>query len=169
MTKPASDSIREELTLSVRCYSRPEQNLRAPTGHTAQRLLIRHPMRTNEELAALKHMDPRDWKAKTIDITFDRAQGRPGVLEAIDRICGEVEEAISEGYSLVVLSDRAIGPDRVAVSTLLAAASVHHHLLRHAKRPRIGIVLETGEAREGFVGKPGRARPSRHAWRWESA
>ena len=148
VTNPAIDSIREEIIMSLRCYIGPEQNLLETTEDHAHRLLIRHPILTNEELAALKHMDHRDWKAKTIDITFDRAQGRPGVLEAIDRICGEVEEAISEGYSLVVLSDRAIGPDRVAVSTLLAAASVHHHLLRHAKRTRIGIVLETGEARE---------------------
>jgi glutamate synthase (NADPH/NADH) large chain len=71
-----------------------------------------------------------------------------GLKRAIDRICAEAERAIDEGYSMLVLSDRAIGPDRVPVSALLACGAVHHHLVQHAKRTRIGIVLETGEARE---------------------
>ena len=70
------------------------------------------------------------------------------MLRAIDRICAEAERAIDEGYSMVVLSDRAVGPDRVPVSALLACGAVHHHLVSRAKRTRIGIILETGEARE---------------------
>ncbi|MEZ6064698.1 MAG: glutamate synthase large subunit [Planctomycetaceae bacterium] len=99
--------------------------------------------------AAIKSLDGyRGWKAKTIDITWDRAEGVAGLPRAIDRICAEAEQAIADGYSLVVLSDRACSQSRVPVSTLLACGAVHHHLVRNALRTRIGIVLETGEARE---------------------
>ncbi|MFZ9091685.1 MAG: glutamate synthase-related protein, partial [Planctomycetaceae bacterium] len=67
---------------------------------------------------------------------------------ALDRICAEVTAAISDGYSLVVLSDRACSKDRVAVSSLMATGAVHHHLVRHEQRTRIGLLVESGEARE---------------------
>ncbi len=70
------------------------------------------------------------------------------MIKALDRICAEAEAAIDEGYSLVDPVDRAIGRDRVPLSSLLATGAVHHHLVRKAKRTRIGIVVESGEARE---------------------
>ncbi len=70
------------------------------------------------------------------------------LIDALDRICAEAEQAIDDGYSLVVLSDRATSADRIPVSTLLACGAVHHHLVRNELRTRIGIVLESGEARE---------------------
>jgi len=148
VTNPAIDSIREEIIMSLECYIGPEHNLLETNKEHARRLLISHPILTNEELGAIKHMKYRGWKAKTIDITFPRADGEAGMLAALDRICAEAEKAIKDGFSLVVLSDRAISHDRVPLSTLLASAGVHHHLVREAKRTRIGIVLETGEARE---------------------
>ena len=69
-------------------------------------------------------------------------------MKALDRVCTEAEAAIDEGYSLVILSDRGIGRDRVPLSSLLATGAVHHHLVRNAKRTRIGIIVESGEARE---------------------
>ncbi len=174
VTNPPIDSIREEVIMSLECYIGPEGNLLETTPKHAQRLRLRQPILTNEELAGIKNMNHRGWRALTVDITFSRPpgmaggpgvagaapdrpagevpagdRGQPGELQrAIDRICAEAERAIDEGYSLVVLSDRAIGPDRVPVSALLACGAVHHHLVSRAKRTRIGIVLETGEARE---------------------
>jgi len=152
VTNPAIDSIREEIIMSLECYIGPERNLLETTEDHANRLLVPHPILTNEELAAIKHMDGkfkgRRWKTKTIDITFDRAEGEAGLLPALERICSEAEQAIDEGYTIVVLSDRSVGPDRVAVSSLLACGAVHHHLIRQIKRTRIGIVVESGEARE---------------------
>ncbi|MFN9593512.1 MAG: glutamate synthase large subunit [Pirellulaceae bacterium] len=148
VTNPAIDSIREEVIMSLECYIGPERNLLDATPEHAQRLLIPHPILTNEELAAIKHMSQRGWRTKTIDITFDRTLGKAGLVRTLDRICGEAERAIDEGYTLVILSDREVSQHRVAVSSLLACGSVHHHLVRQAKRARIGVVLETGEARE---------------------
>lgn len=148
VTNPAIDSIREEIVMSLECYIGPEGNLLEAEASDCHRLLVPHPILTNEELASLKHMDHRGWKSKTIDITWDRSEGTDGLPKALDRICQQAESAIDEGFSLVILSDRAINADRVAVSTLLASGAVHHHLVRQAKRTQLGIVLETGEARE---------------------
>ena len=145
VTNPAIDSIREENIMSLECYIGPELNLLETSAEHARRLRIPHPILTNEELAAIRHMDYRGWKTKTIDITFDRDGD---LVTAIERICAEAEQAIEDGYSLVVLSDRAVSASRIPVSSLLACGAVHHHLVARAKRTRIGIVLETGEARE---------------------
>jgi glutamate synthase (NADPH) large chain len=148
VTNPAIDSIREDVIMSLECYVGPEQNLLEATPAHCHRLLIPHPILTNEELAAIQHMTNRGWKTKTIDITFDRSLGKAGIEQTLELICKEAEQAIDDKFTMIVLSDRQIGQDRVAISSLLACGAVHHHLIRAAKRTRIGIVLETGEARE---------------------
>jgi glutamate synthase (NADPH/NADH) large chain len=148
VTNPPIDSIREEIIMSLECYVGPEGNLLETKERDAKRLRLRHPILTNEEMAALKAMDHRGWRTKTIDITYERSAIPGGLTAALERICGEAEQAIDDGFSLVVLSDRGISQDRLAVSSLLACGAVHHHLVRQAKRTRIGILLESAEARE---------------------
>ena len=148
VTNPAIDSIREEVVMSLECYIGPEGNLLETTEQHAHRLRVSHPILTNEELAALKHLDHRGWKTKTIDITYDKADGVAGLATRLEAICVEASQAIKDGYSLVVLSDRKLSATRIPVSTLLATGAVHHHLVANQERTRIGIVLETGEARE---------------------
>jgi glutamate synthase (NADPH/NADH) large chain len=148
VTNPAIDSIREEVVMSLECFIGPEGNLLETTEQHAHRLRVPHPILTNEELAALRHLDYRGWKSRSIDITYSRSEGREGLVQTLDRICQEASHAIAEGFSLIVLSDRAMGADRVAVSALLATGAVHHHLVRNHERTRIGIIVESGEARE---------------------
>jgi glutamate synthase (NADPH/NADH) large chain len=148
VTNPPIDSIREEIIMSLECYVGPEGNLLETRETDAHRLRLRYPILTNEDMAALKAMNHRGWRTKTIDITYDRSSIPGGLTAALERICSEAEQAIDEGFSLVVLSDRGVARDRVAMSSLLACGAVHHHLVRQAKRTRIGILLETGEARE---------------------
>jgi glutamate synthase (NADPH/NADH) large chain len=148
VTNPPIDSIREEVIMSLECYVGPEANLLETTPQHAERLRLRQPILSNEELLGLKNLSHRGWKSLTIDITFERGDVPGGLQRAIDRMCREAEAAIDDGYSMLVLSDRNTGPTRVPVSSLLACGAVHHHLVSRAKRTRIGIVLETGEARE---------------------
>ena len=148
VTNPAIDSIREEVIMSLECYVGPEKNLLETTEAHAQRLRLPHPILTNEQLHSLKKMDHNGWRSKVIDITFSRSEGIEGVKKTIDRICAEAEAAIKDGYSLAILSDRNISDDRVPLSTLLASGAVHQYLVKNALRTQIGIVLETGEARE---------------------
>ena len=148
VTNPAIDSIREEVIMALECYCGPERNLLETTEEHAHRLRIPHPILSNEEMAAIRHLDYRGWKTAAIDITYRAGSGAAGLTAALDRICAEAGRAIEEGYSLVVLSDRAVGPDRAPISALLAVGSVHHHLVETHARTRIGIIVETGEARE---------------------
>ncbi len=148
VTNPPIDSIREELIMSLACYVGPEQNLLDVTEEHCHRLHLPHPILTNQELAALQRMDHRGWRAKTIDITFEHSEGSSDMMSALERICQAAEQAIDEGFSLVILSDREIGPHRVPLSALMACGAVHHRLVAKAKRTRLGLILETGEARE---------------------
>ncbi len=148
VTNPPIDSIREEVVMSLECYIGPEQNLLETTALHAQRLRLKDPFLRNEELATLKHVNYRGMRSRSIDITYAKAEGAKNLLHALDRICREAEQAIEEGYSFIVLSDRDLGPRRIALSALLATGAVHHHLIKVHKRTRIGILVETGEARE---------------------
>ncbi len=150
VTNPAIDSIREEVVMSLECFIGPEHNLLETTPEHAGRLRLPHPILSNEQLAALKKPGKAadGWKTKTIDITWPASEGQAGMLTALDRVCTEAESAVDDGYSLIVLSDRAVGEGRVPISSLLATGAVHHHLVSAAKRTRIGILVESGEARE---------------------
>ncbi len=148
VTNPPIDSIREEIIMSLECYIGPEGNLLDTDEQQCHRIRLRHPILSNDLTTAIKSMDHRGWKAKSIDITFAPSSVPGAYVEALERICQEAEDALDEGYSLVVLSDRAVDKDRVPLSALAACGAVHHHLVRQAKRTRIGIVVETGEARE---------------------
>ncbi len=148
VTNPAIDSIREEVIMALECYIGPEGNLLETTEQHAHRLRIPHPILSNAELATLKHMDYRGWRSKTIDITYEAGGGKQGLEQALDRISNEASAAIKEGYSLLVLSDRAVNAQRIPISALLAVGTVHHHLVAEHTRTQIGLVLETGEARE---------------------
>ncbi len=148
VTNPPIDSIREEIIMSLQCYIGPEGNLLNSTPDDAKRLLIKDPILSNEELAKLKSLDHRSWRSKVIDITFPVSDGEAGLTTTLDRICAEASQAIADGIAIIVLSDRATGPKRVPVSALLATGAVHQHLIRENSRTQIGIVLETGEARE---------------------
>ncbi|MBT7372241.1 MAG: glutamate synthase large subunit, partial [Gammaproteobacteria bacterium] len=148
ITNPAIDSIREEVVMSLACMIGPEGNLLETTESQAHRLNVPHPILSNAEIDSIKNMTERDWKTQTIDITFEKSTGEAGMMAALDRICGEATQAITQGYSLIVLSDRNIGPTRMALSSLVACGAVHHHLVASHQRTRIGLVVESGEARE---------------------
>ncbi len=151
VTNPPIDSIREEVIMSLECYIGPEGNFLEPKPEHSNRLKIMHPLLDNEETAGLISLDFRGWKSKVIDITFDvdeKSNASNNLISALDRINQQVESAIEEGYSLAVLSDRNVGANSAAISSLFAIGSVHHHLVSKHLRNQIGLVLETGEARE---------------------
>ncbi len=148
ITNPAIDSIREEVVMSLEYFIGPEGNLLDTTEQHAHRLKIHHPILSNTELSSLKKLNHRNWRTQLIDITFDKADGEAGLMKALDRICQEASNAIEDDYPLIILSDRNISHDRMPISALIACGAVHHHLIATHKRTRIGIILETGEARE---------------------
>ncbi len=148
VTNPPLDSDKEYIVMSLESYIGPERNLLEATPEHCHRLLLHHPFLTNKELGQIKELSHRNWRCKTIDIVFDRAGREQAMLAALDRICAEAAQAIQEGYSLILLSDRAVDDTHVALPALLATGAVHHHLVRRNARTRLGIIVETGEPRE---------------------
>ena len=148
VTNPAIDSIREEVVMSLECYIGPEGNLLEVSEEHAHRLRLPHPILSNRQFAALARLEDHGWRCRTLDATFARGSGKRGLLAALGRLEQEADRAVEEGFRLLVLSDRAIGADRLAISSLLAVGCVHHHLVRTHQRTRIALIVETGESRE---------------------
>jgi len=147
VTNPSIDSIREEVVMSLQCFCGPEGNLLDTTEEQVHRLSLKHPILSNQELTDIKLMDTRKFSSWVVDITYDKYE-TDGFMNALDRICAEATGAISNGYSFVILSDRAISASRIPLSALVACGAVHHHLVKDQLRTQIGIIIETGEARE---------------------
>jgi len=148
VTNPPLDGIREKLVTQVATTIGPEGNLLEPTPESCRRIKINSPVITNEELAKIRDVNLPGFKTKTVDILYPVAEGGAGLDKALEAVYLEVDQAIEDGYSNVILSDRAIDATKTAIPALLATAGVHHHLIRNGKRTRVGLVLESGEPRE---------------------
>ncbi|MGB3812991.1 MAG: glutamate synthase large subunit [Shinella sp.] len=151
VTNPPIDPIREELVMSLVSFIGPRPNLLDHRGAAkAKRMEVRQPILTNgdlEKIRSIGHVEDR-FDTKTLDFTYDVSRGAEGLPEILDRLCERAEQAVTSGYNIIVLSDRQIGPDRVAIPALLATAAVHHHLIRKGLRTSVGLVVESGEPRE---------------------
>ena len=150
VTNPPIDPIREAVVMSLECYVGPQGNLMEMDASQCQRLMLPSPILPIEEFNAVKNFTKvhPDWTVRTIDITFEKGKGIQGYVEALDTICDAASEAIEAGDKIIILSDRAVSAERVAVSALLATGLVHHHMVRNRWRSRAALVVETAEARE---------------------
>ena len=148
VTNPPLDGIREELVTQVATTIGPESNLLKPTAECCRRIKVDSPILTNEELAKIKNVDLPGLKTKTIPILYPVKEAEEGLDKALKEVCKEVDVAIEDGYTLVILSDRGINENETAIPALLATAGVHHHLIRNGKRTQLGLILESGEPRE---------------------
>jgi glutamate synthase (NADPH/NADH) large chain len=151
VTNPPIDPIREELVMSLVSFIGPRPNLFDLEGVSRRkRLEVRQPILTNEDLEKIRgigHFEDR-FDTKTLDMTYPAERGPGGMQDALDRLCDRAEAAVAGGYNIIILSDRLVGPERVAIPALLATAAVHHHLIRKGLRTSVGLVVETGDARE---------------------
>ncbi|KAJ1943630.1 glutamate synthase [NADH], partial [Linderina macrospora] len=150
VTNPPIDPIREKIVMSLRCHVGPEGNLLDVSEQQTHRLSLDSPVLTTGELEAIRSMTDKypDWVSRTIDITYDVEQGIAGYSLALDRVCDEALHAIQSGAKVVILSDRNVGPTRVALSALLASGAVHHHLVASKQRAKVALFVESGEVRE---------------------
>ncbi|HTN62117.1 MAG TPA: glutamate synthase central domain-containing protein, partial [Devosia sp.] len=152
VTNPPIDPIREESVMSLVSFIGPRPNIFDLEGlSTRKRLEVRQPILTNEDLQKIRligDMETNNFRSITLDITYPKDNGAPGMEAAIDALCAHAEQAVHDGYNIIVLSDRAIAADRLDIPTLLALAAVHHHLIRKGLRTSTGLVVESGEVRE---------------------
>ncbi len=152
VTNPPIDPIREELVMSLVSLIGPRPNLLEPEGAAKyMRLEVGSPILTNVDLERIRrienHID-HGFRTFTLDITYAATGGADGMDAALARACAKAADVVRDGYNIVILSDRDIGADRIAIPALLATAGVHHHLIREGLRTSVGLVVETGEARQ---------------------
>ena len=145
VTNPPLDAIREELVTSLGAFIGSEQNLFEETPLHCRQLRLHSPIIENEDLARIKALDLPGLRAATLPTLFDPAVG---IRPALDELRRQATQAVEDGCSILVLSDRGVGPGRAPIPSLLATGAVHHHLIREGTRTRVGLVVETGEARE---------------------
>ncbi|KAG0767350.1 hypothetical protein G6F62_003329 [Rhizopus arrhizus] len=150
VTNPPIDPIREEIVMSLHTFIGPKGNILEMDESQCHQLSLPSPILSMQELAAIKSMPSAypSWKVQTIDITFAKSEGVQGYVNTLENICQQVSEAIQDGIKIIVLSDRGVNAERVAISSLIAAGGVHHYLVRSKQRSHIALIVETGEARE---------------------
>ena len=148
VTNPPIDSIREAIITSAETTIGREGNLLNPQPESCHLINLKTPIITNEELAKLQGAGDQGFTSVTLPILFAAKAGEAALEQALDEICRAADAAIAQGASLIILSDRGIGPEQAAIPALLAVAGLHHHLIRNGTRTRVGIVLESGEPRE---------------------
>jgi glutamate synthase (NADPH/NADH) large chain len=153
VTNPPIDPIREACIMALDTYLGPEGNQLDASPSQCERLHLRSPVLTNPQLDALKKLSDASyhgWSSAVIDTTYEASatDDAAALQAALDRICEETTKAIDAGTPLIVLSDRDAGIDRMPLPALLAVGAVHHHLVRTRSRTKVGLVLETAEARE---------------------
>ncbi len=152
VTNPPLDAIREEVVTSVGTSVGPEANLLAPGPDSCRQLVLSFPIIDNDELAKIIHIDDDGTHghlaSTVVSGLFRVADGGAGLREALDRVRAEVSAAIDGGARIIVLSDRNSDEVWAPIPSLLLTSAVHHHLIREKTRTRVGLVVETGDARE---------------------
>ena len=148
VTNPPIDAIREELVTSTEVLLGAEGNLLRADPANCKRIKIKHPIIYNKELEKIKNVTLEGFRSVTIPILFPVSEGEKGLESAMQRIFDKADRAINKGANILVLSDREINKNNVAIPALLAVAGLHHHLIENGKRTSISIVLESGEPRE---------------------
>ncbi len=151
VTNPPIDPIREELVMSLVSFIGPRPNILDHEGSARRkRLEVRQPILTNADLEKIRSIGHYEdtFDTKTLDITYAVDRGAEGMRDMLTRLNERAEQAVAGGHNIIILSDRQVGPDRIPIPALLATASVHHHLIRKGLRTSVGLVVETGEARE---------------------
>ena len=148
VTNPPLDAIREEIVTSVKTVIGPEGNLLDPHPESAHLIGLKTPFIDNSQLARFKALNNGDLRAAVLPMLFPAASGPDGLEPALEELCARADEAIDDGAKVLILTDRGVDRDRAPVPSLLAVAGLHNHLVREKKRTQIGLVVETGDARE---------------------
>jgi glutamate synthase domain-containing protein 2/glutamate synthase domain-containing protein 1/glutamate synthase domain-containing protein 3 len=144
VTNPPIDPIREEIVMSIHSLIGCEKNLLEETPLHCHRLKIDTPVLTDEEIQKIKNINQSGFKTKTISILFKKGK----LQKRLGDICKQTRDAIRDGFTFVILSDRGVDKNNYAIPSLLAVSCVHQYLVKQGLRTQIGIILQTAEPRE---------------------
>jgi glutamate synthase (NADPH/NADH) large chain len=148
VTNPPIDPIRERMVMSLASHVGGSLNLLEETAEHCITLELPVPVLSNNELEKIRYIDHRHLQTKTI-YTYFRADGKSGSLQrGLDRICQYVTDAIEDGFTIIILSDRSFDSGHAQIPSLLVTAAVHHHLIRNGLRGKVGLLVEAGDVWE---------------------
>ena len=147
VTNPAIDPIREECVMSLETYLGPEKNLLVETPEQCKKIRVKCPILSNDELLKLKTINSSGFKTKTISTLFD-VSNDSAFINAIDSICTQAEQALKDGYTFIILSDKGTTDKLAALPALVATGAVHQHLVKKSLRSQLSIIVESAEPRE---------------------
>ncbi len=148
VTNPPIDPIRERMVMSLLTDIGGLSNLLEEGPNHCKQIEIQQPVLRNKEVEKIRWIDHENFQTKSIHMTF-RASGESGKLEkALERICQYAEDAVDDGYSIILLTDRGIDSSHAPIPSLLALGAVHNHLIRTKKRAKVGIIVEAGDVWE---------------------
>ncbi len=148
VTNPPLDSIREQLVTSMESTIGSEKNLLEPEIESCHQIKITHPILDNDELATLRNIKDSTFRSVTLPMLYSLSDGDEGLKRAMDQLCHQASQAIVDGFTMIILSDRDVDRTNAPIPSLLATAGVHHHLVREGTRTKCGLLVESGEARE---------------------
>ncbi|MEX0800512.1 MAG: glutamate synthase large subunit [Dehalococcoidia bacterium] len=146
VSNPAIDPLREELVMSLDCYLGPRHSVFEETPHHARLIHLPYPILTAQQIRTLRENPDPSFKPADISCLFPARDGPEALAKALDRLCEEASAAVDAGAAILILSDAGVNAESAPIPMLLAAASLHHHLIREGKRMRTDIVVETGAA-----------------------
>ncbi len=145
VTNPPIDAIREEIVTSTNVYVGTDGNLLEETPKNCNMLKINNPILTNTDMLKIKHMKREGFKVEVVPITYYK---NTSLEKAIDRLFLAVDRAYREGVNIMILSDRGVDENHVAIPSLLAVSALQQHLVETKKRTSVAIILESAEPRE---------------------
>jgi glutamate synthase (NADPH/NADH) large chain len=148
VTNPPIDPIRERMVMSLLTDIGGLSNLLEESPNHCKQIEIQQPVLRNKEVEKIRWIDHENFQTKSIHMTF-RASEDAGVMKkALERICQYAEDAVDDGYSIILLTDRGVDSSHAPIPSLLALGAVHNHLIRTKKRAKVGIIVEAGDVWE---------------------
>lgn len=148
VTNPPIDAIREKYVTSTATLLGAEGDLLHPKEDSCQRIRLESPILSNQDLNKLKSLKQLPFQSRTFAMVFSTLNGESGLETALSSLFKAVDEAVEEGVSLIILSDRGLTKEAAAIPALLAVSGLHQHLVRQGTRTKVSIIVETGEARD---------------------
>ena len=149
VTNPPIDPIREGLVMALTNYiGSVSKNLLSEEPSQCRSIKFESPLMTNTDLGKIKDFHREEFTHATIPMTFPVAEGGKGLEAAIENICKMSEKAVDDGKNYIILTDKEVDEEHAPIPSLLAVSATHHHLIKARKRMQVGLIVETGEARE---------------------
>ena len=152
VTNPPIDPIRENIVMSLNSFIGPKPNLLDINAvNPPMRLEVAQPVLDFKDMARLRQIEAHThgkFKSYELDISYPREWGPEGVEAQLASLCAESVDAIKSGHNILIITDRHLSAERIAIPALLALSAIHHHLVREGRRTTAGLVVETGSARE---------------------